>query len=187
MKRAILIAMAVWALGCAPATAAEKGLNLLLTGGQEANSLSISLSPDGRTYTISSVAPLEVGGEICTHPEEAPNVLSCEAAAIASFEVNAGGGGDSVQIAPKVPVPVTLRGGPGNDRLGGGAGSDRLIGGAGDDTLSGHGGDDWLYGGPGNDRLLGGSGNDVLRGGPGNNTMIGGSGNNHISLHVTRR
>lgn len=187
MKKAILIAMAVWALSAAPATAAENGVNLLLTGGPEANTISIALSPDGRTYTISSVVPLEVGGDICTHPEEKPNELACEAAAIASFEVNAGAGDDSVQVASKVPVPVTLRGGPGNDRLSGGAGSDRLIGGAGEDVLVGRGGDDWLYGGPGDDRLYGGAGDDVLHGGPGRNTMVGGGGNNHVSLTASAR
>ena len=66
-----------------------------------------------------------------------------------------------------MPVPVTLRGGPGDDRLVGGAGDDKLLGGAGNDVLVGRGGNDWLAGGAGDDKLLGGPGDDKLLGGPG--------------------
>ena len=83
---------------------------------------------------IDSIAPLEVGGDVCTHPEGNRTSWSARRRAIAGFEVNAGGGDDSVIVSPKVPVPVTLRGGPGDDRLVGGAGADKLIGGAGDDA-----------------------------------------------------
>ena len=100
---------------------------------------------------------------------------------IAGFMVNAGGGDDTASLARGIAVPVTLRGGPGNDRLVSGAGDDRLQGGIGDDTLVGRAGNDSLLGGPGNDRLIGCSGNDLLRGEAGEDFLAGGSGSNDIA------
>lgn len=182
MKRAFLIlTLVLVASNAAGAQAGERSLTVLLAGGNEADVIRIGLAPDGRSYTIESEAPLEVGGTICTHPEATPNVLVCEAAPIAGFEVNANGGDDTITVGHEVGAPVTLRGGPGDDRLSGGGGNDKLIGGIGNDVLSGRGGDDWLYGGGGDDRLLGGPGNDVLRGGDGSNVLLGGSGVNSVS------
>jgi Ca2+-binding RTX toxin-like protein len=173
MKKAILIALTLIAALAAPLAHAESpSLTLLITGGAEQNVLDVKLSPDGREYVIDSTSPLEVGGAVCTHPEGIENRLLCAATTIAGFEVNAGGGDDSVIISPKIQIPVTLRGGPGNDRL---------YGGAGEDTLIGRGGNDGLYGGPGNDSLYGGSGDDLLNGGPGEDELAGGSGRNQIS------
>ncbi|HKA67411.1 MAG TPA: hypothetical protein VKG03_05840 [Solirubrobacterales bacterium] len=172
MKRAILIATAVLAAYVAAlAHAAEPPLTVLLAGGSEANMIEIALSPDGRSYVIDSVVPLDVGGNVCWHPEGHENELVCEAASIGGFEVNAGAGDDSVTVAREVAVPVTLRGGPGQDRLVGGPGNDELIGRAGADSL---------FGGPGDDRLVGGSGNDLLHGDSGNDTLLGGSGHNEL-------
>lgn len=182
MKRAIpiLLAVALMACGASSARASERSLSLLLAGDNEANSIHVALSPDLHSYLIESSSPLEVGGTVCTHPEANPDLLLCEAAAIAGFEVNAGGGDDSVVVSREVALPVTLRGGPGNDKLIGGGGSDKLIGGAGNDVLVGRAGDDWLFGGEGDDRLVGGSGNDLLRGGPGVNVLLGGTGVNDV-------
>jgi Ca2+-binding RTX toxin-like protein len=178
MKKTILTAMAILAAtSVSVADAAERSVNMLLTGGPEANVLDVKLSQDGFSYLIDSQGPLEAGGGICVHPEDAPHELVCEAAPIASFEVNAGGGDDSVIISPKIAAPATLRGGPGNDRLRGGAGADKLVGGVGDDALLGAGGDDWLYGGPGEDWLFGGAGEDRLVGGPDADFLHGGPGN----------
>jgi Ca2+-binding RTX toxin-like protein len=182
MKKTILIALAILAAhGASMAAAAERSLNVLLTGGQESNSITIALSPDGRTYVIDSVDPLEVGGKVCAHAPGNPNEIVCDASMIAGFEVNAGAGDDAVVLAREVPVPATMRGGPGNDRLIAGSGDDKLIGGVGNDILVGRPGADWLYGGPGDDKLVGGSGDDLLRGGPGRNVYIGGSGKNDIA------
>lgn len=179
MKRALFIAITVLAAGSvAPAHASERSLNLLLASGPEDNAITIALSADGRGFVIDSVAPLEVGGGICSHPEGMPNEIVCEAAAIGSFEVNANGGNDSVIVGKGVPVPVTLRGGPGDDRLVGGGGNDKLLGGAGNDVLVGRAGNDWIAGSAGDDKLVGGSGDDKLLGGPGANTLLGGSGHN---------
>jgi hypothetical protein len=181
MKRAILtatIVLAAWA--AAPAPAAEPSLTVLLAGGVEENRITISLSADGRSYAIDSVVPLEVGSEVCWHPEGHETELMCAATAIGGFEVNAGGGDDFVSIDPKVRIPVTLRGGPGNDRLLGGAGADKLVGGTGNDILSGRGDNDSLFGGPDDDLLLGGSGDDLLNGGNGIDRLYGQNGRNTL-------
>lgn len=182
MKKLLLIAItALTACSAAAAPAAEPKLNVLLTGGSEDNLFDVRLSQDGTSYLIDSIVILEAPSGVCVHREETATTLVCEAAKIASFEVNAGGGDDSVTISAKVPVPVTLRGGPGDDRLRGGGGSDKLVGGAGDDTLHGRGGGDWIFGGPGRDTLYGGVGDDRLVGGPGGDEVFGGPGQNRIS------
>lgn len=183
MKKALLIALTVLAASlatAAPATAAERPVNLLLTGGNEVDLITVKLSLDGTSYQISSEAPLEAPTGICVHEDESATVLICEAPSIASFEVNAGGGDDYIVFSPKIPVAVTLRGGPGDDHLYGGAAADKLVGGAGDDSLHGRGGGDWVFGGPGSDIIYGGPGDDRLLGGPGSNEIYGGSGKNQI-------
>ena len=181
MKKAILILLAILAAVPASLAEAESGpVNLLISGGNDNNAFHVSLSSDGRSYVILSTIALEVGGDICTHPEEIPNELSCKATAIAGFEVNAGGGSDTVLFTSDIPVPVTIRGGPGNDKLTGGGAADKIIGGPGDDLLVGRRGDDWILGGPGHDRLVGGPGNDQLRGGPDKDFLDGGPGQNEL-------
>src|SRR5215204_1553385 len=179
MKKAILIALLLLAAVPVTLADAETGpVNLLISGGPEDGGLNISLSPDGRTYEIISTVPLEVGGNLCSHPEERPNALDCKAAAIAGFEVNAGGGSDIVFFTSDIPVPVTVRGGAGDDKLSGGDASDKIIGGPDDDALIGRRGADWILGGPGRDRLVGGAGDDMLRGGPERDKLVGGPGEN---------
>jgi Ca2+-binding RTX toxin-like protein len=155
------------ATASASSSSTSAGATLVLAGGPGPNEIHISLSPDGRSYLIASSDPLEVGGQICTHPAADPDELACEASAISSFQFNGGASDDVVVVGRTVPVPATLEGGPGDDTLIGGGGDDRLIGGPGNDKLVGRGGDDWLYGGPGDDRLIGGPGNDTCIGGPG--------------------
>jgi Ca2+-binding RTX toxin-like protein len=181
MKKLILIALVL--LAAAPATfaRADSGpVNLLISGGKERNAFHISLSADGRSYVILSTIALEVGGDLCSHPEEIPTELSCKATAIAGFEVNAGGGADSVIFTSDIPIPVTIRGGPGRDNLSGGGVADKIVGGPDDDILIGRRGDDWILGGPGHDRLIGGPGNDQLRGGPDKDKLAGGPGENEL-------
>ena len=185
MKKLLLISFALLVL-VAPATgrAEEKTYTVLLAGGVEDSDIRIWLTPDGREYVIDSIAELEVGGTVCTHPEGMPNELVCEAPSIAGFEVNAGAGDDRVTVARKVTVPVTMRGGAGLDLLSGGSGADKLIGGSGDDRLKGGPGDDTLLGGAGDDVLIGGPGQDVLRGGLGEDKLIDGAGANSIHQYV---
>jgi Ca2+-binding RTX toxin-like protein len=181
MKKSILIALMLFAAPLAPPVHAESGpLTLLLSGTPANDVFRIDLSSDGREYRISSEAMLEAGGDVCWHPEERMTELACEAPAIAGFEVNALGGDDTVILGSDIPIPATLRGGPGRDRLAGGAVADKIIGGPGADVLSGRRGDDLLLGGPGPDRLVGGPGNDQLKGGPGVDLLIGGPGQNSL-------
>jgi Ca2+-binding RTX toxin-like protein len=183
MRRLLLTAIAilVTAACAAPiASAAERSVTLLLNAGPGDDVFDVKLSQDGRGYLVDSLYPLEAGGGICVSEEGSVHDLTCEAAAIGGFEVNAGPGQDSVIISPKILVPATLRGGPGNDRMRGGAGPDKLLGGPGGDFLYGHGGNDWIFGGSGedwlygmtgDDRLVGGSAGDYLNGGPGTNVV----------------
>ncbi len=153
------------------ASASSTGqISLVLAGGAGPDEIHISLSADGRTYVIDSATTLEGGGGPCTNPPDYPDELDCEAVAISGIWYNGGPGDDEVVVARNVPVPVTLRGGPGNDLLVGGAGNDKLIGGSGNDTLIGRAGNDALYGGPGDDKLVGGPGEDICVGGPGHDT-----------------
>lgn len=181
MKKLLLISFTLLAL-LAPGTAfAEtKTYTVLLAGGEEDNVIKVWLSSDGRLYVIDSVVQLDVGGTVCSHPEDNPNELLCNAPAIAGFEVNAGGGDDEVSVAKDVTAPVTMRGGAGDDLLVGGGGRDKLVGGNGDDRLVGWRQSDLLYGGPGSDTLIGGQGADILRGGPGADTLAGGPGANKV-------
>jgi len=188
MKKAITIAISLLlAAAAAPASAAEEDpVTVLFYGGPQDNRIEIDLSEDGRQFIVDSIAQLEVGGGICVHPEDEPKRLLCEAKAISGFEVNAGGGDDTVVMSRTVPIPVTLRGGPGDDRLFGGASHDKLVGGAGDDLLVGRVGDDRLYGGPGRDKLVGASGDDVLRGGAGHDRVFPGKGKDRIVSRSAR-
>jgi Ca2+-binding RTX toxin-like protein len=61
-------------------------------------------------------------------------------------------------------IPLTLKGGPGKDKLTGGLENDTLVGGSKDDTLKGGKGKDLLKGGGGDDRCSGGPGRDTERG-----------------------
>lgn len=181
MKKAFLTLAALGvALAALPAPLAPAAYNLLLVGGEEANAIHIGISPDGRSYVIDSLHPLEVGGSVCAHPEGDPTELLCEARQIAGFEVNAGGGDDKVSVNHRVIPPVTMRGGPGNDVLSGARGPDKLIGGAGEDVLLGNGGSDVLIGGPGDDVLAAGPGDDVIVIGQGRDAVKQGGGKDRI-------
>ncbi|MET0559816.1 MAG: calcium-binding protein [Solirubrobacterales bacterium] len=191
MKKLLVAAVAALILATAVPAQGSPAVTVILAGSEEADSIVIRLSEGGHDFVIDSAGPLEVGGGVCLHPEANPNQLVCETAKIGGFEVNVGGGDDVVDIGRMVGIPVTLRGGPGDDRLVGGSGSqgDKLIGGSGDDELWGRSGPDVLYGGEGDDllcggqgddRLVGGDGDDVLKGEGGEDTLLGGSGLNEL-------
>jgi RTX calcium-binding nonapeptide repeat (4 copies) len=183
MKKAILILTVLFtAQAVTVAHAAEAAsLTVLLNGGPEADSFAIQLSPDGRTYEIDSAAALEVGGTVCWHPGGLPLRLLCDAPPIAAFEVNGEAGDDVVEVGDKVLVPVTLSGGPGDDRMFGGLGEDKLSGGDGFDRLQGGGGSDSIAAGAGSDIAMGGWGNDQLAGEGGQDSLVGGGGDDSLA------
>jgi Ca2+-binding RTX toxin-like protein len=178
----MLIAMLALGIGAsARAGAPPASTTIVLAGGAARNDIKIWLTPDGYSYVIDSAGPLEAGGTICRHPAGNPNELDCEAPPIAGFVVNCGSHDDRVVVSRAVPVPVTLRGGPGNDTLLGGGGNDLILGGPGNDVLGGRGGDDSIFGGPGKDLIKGGPGDDTLHGGAGRDQIVGGAGANEIA------
>jgi Ca2+-binding RTX toxin-like protein len=198
MKKLLLIPAVILTLLAPVAGHAEpKSFSVLLAGGTESNVISIWLTEDGKTYVIDSIVPLEGGGGVCSNPEGQPTELRCQAPLVSGFEVNADGGDDQITVAANVALPVTLRGGAGNDTLRTGAGSDKLFGSAGDDrlyggrgpdTLNGGDGNDTVFGGPDSDVLLRGLGSDVLRGGPGDDEFrdVPGTGKSKMRKPSTR-
>jgi hypothetical protein len=70
-----------------------------------------------------------------------------------------------------IPVPMSVKGGSGDDTLNGGEAGDTLDGELGNDTIDGKGGDDTLLGGAGDDTLTGGQGVDRFNGGAGKDTI----------------
>jgi Ca2+-binding RTX toxin-like protein len=176
----VMLACATQAPAYASSASADAPVNVLLAGGEASNRIWIKLTPDGSSYVIDSVVPLEVGGSVCVNPPDVPTELICEANAVASFEFNADGGNDRILIGRPVTIPITVRAGPGDDYVVAGGGPDRLIGGEGNDRLFGRAGNDILFGGAGMDTLVGGSGNDVLRGGLGDDSLAPGPGVNSV-------
>ncbi len=77
-------------------------------------------------------------------------------------------------------LPISERGGSGDDFLRGAEGDDDLRGLLGDDLLFGNGGDDSLWGDRGDDEMDGGAGDDRLVGDRGDDTLRGGAGNDEI-------
>lgn len=80
-----------------------------------------------------------------------------------------GGDGDDLLDATGITTTIIADGGLGNDGLTGGNAVDTLEGGDGDDTIVGRRGDDQMSGGAGNDRLIwnNGDGSDLMSGGDG--------------------
>jgi Ca2+-binding RTX toxin-like protein len=124
----------------------------------------------------------------------APGATAEDGSSEIEINLDLGGGGDFVTVAPDVGDDVLIFTGTGIDVFGdgdedialGGA-SVRALGGPGNDvidasahpvriSLHGDSEDDVLIGGPGRDELHGEAGNDIIEGGPENDLMFGGEG-----------
>jgi diguanylate cyclase (GGDEF)-like protein len=79
----------------------------------------------------------------------APNQVHCSLPS--SISIDTGDGNDTVTAYTW--IPLSLKGGPGDDALYGSGGKDSLDGGDGNDTLGGGFGGDSIKGGPGNDTV----------------------------------
>ena len=80
--------------------------HVLLAGGSASNTIHIWLTPDGRSYVIDSIVPLEVGGDSLHQPRRRSRTSCvCRRPAIAGFEVNAGGGDDTVTVSQERDDP----------------------------------------------------------------------------------
>lgn len=202
MKRVLLIAMLViCAFGVTGARAVEpvSGVTMILLGSPGSDRFEVTVTPDGTLYEIKSLAALEIGGDVCKHPQGDPLRLQCSAPMITGFEIRTEEGDDEVLSYGYVRAPMTIDGGPGNDRLLGGVGSDWLIGGSGGDRIhpglgsdrvnagsgpdiaSGGFGDDLVLGEAGSDNMAGGAGADSLIGGPNHDNIYAGSGDDLLN------
>lgn len=183
---------------------------LVPAGAQAASSISVGITADGRiaaigdastnALTVSDQAdPACPGGSPCYEVRSfdnpvvasAPCVVSvsdsgtalCPRATVTGITMDGREGTDELIVSDFVffpPIPATLSGGVGDDRLQGSNGADTVIGGIDDDTIMGGGGNDLLAGNPGADRLLGAKGVDRLLGGPGKDNLVGGLGNDSL-------
>jgi hypothetical protein len=86
------------------------------------------------------------------------------------YQLNTGGGADTVTIASGVPTGTTNLG-PGDDTFTGQSAADIVHGGDGNDNLRGAGGNDQLFGDGGNDLVAGQTGNDIVDGGAGDDRL----------------
>ncbi|MFO1001132.1 MAG: Calx-beta domain-containing protein [Planctomycetaceae bacterium] len=96
---------------------------------------------------------------------------------VQSIEIDMLAGNDHVNINNSVTIPVTVRGGDGNDDIKGGGGPDLIYGGAGNDDIDAGSGNDTVYADAGNDDVTGEDGNDTLYGGDGDDELEGDDGN----------
>ena len=99
-------------------------------------------------------------------------------AAVKRIEIVAGAGNDSYTFTGTGKIPITFKGGTGNDlfQVTAATGQAVAYGEAGDDYLIGAEGHDKFFGGPGADELRGNKGNDTLQGDAGVDTLAGGDG-----------
>jgi Ca2+-binding RTX toxin-like protein len=114
-------------------------------------------------------------------------LLHFDPAKIKKIKVDLGLGNDEVSFDDtpyfghlSVDVPVTVRGGAGNDTLSGSSRSDLLDGGDGDDGLYPQGGNNTVLGGAGNDRIDPGEDDNLLHGGSGDDFIIARAGNDTV-------
>ena len=96
------------------------------------------------------------GANICT---PSANTVTCTFA-FTQRALRLNGGMDGDELTLEGPVPATIAGDAGADKLTGGDAIDTLLGGGQADTLDGRGGDDTLDGGEGGDTETGGTGED---------------------------
>jgi len=97
---------------------------------------------------------------------------------VTSIVLDARGGDDSISVDETngnfATTPLTIDGGPGDDRIAGGSGNETLVGGSGDDTIDGNRGADTAYMGGGDDTFIWdpGDGSDVVEGQGGHDRML---------------
>lgn len=155
---------------------------LVLTGdAAKSNTISLSLSSDGRTYSA-AIGTLK---------------QTIAANAVRALRVTGGTYADSINLGSTVPLDSVITPGSGNDTVYGGAGSDNVFdtsgynqfylrgghdfvsGGNGGDTVDGSDGNDIAFLNSGTDKFTGGTGNDYFDGGDGTDTADGGSGTDY--------
>jgi diguanylate cyclase (GGDEF)-like protein len=113
-------------------------LTITAGSGDQGNGALVKEEGPGATLTAGQGCTLSAPGQVhCSLPS--------------SISIDTGDGNDSV--VTYTWIPVSLKGGPGDDALYGSGGKDTLDGGDGNDTLGGGFGGDSIKGGPGNDTV----------------------------------
>ncbi len=159
------------AASAATITGATGGTLVFTAADGEKNNLSLQADPASGTITFytggsPAVTSAPAGCEISDWGS-----VECATPSAVRFEL--GDDADWYATTSDVPasLPVTVNGGPGNDRLDGYHLDETLNGGDGDDTVKGSTGDDVVDGGAGNDEVEGYEGRDRVSGGEGNDTL----------------
>jgi hypothetical protein len=183
-------------------------LSYLDTDPSARNVVTVKLSPDGKTFTVTdsgrsgrNTIPITTDGTCSVNRATG----TCPAAGVTLVDIQTGEQDDT--ISQTTAIASRLSGGPGNDRITGGPGDDVLRGEAGADTLTGGGGRDaadysdrtnpvtvTLDGAAGDgeagendnvspdvENVNGGSGNDTLIGADADNGLYGNAGNDTLS------
>lgn len=135
--------------GTSPVEAALTGDLLTITGGPDADHISVRLKHN-------QIVVQDFGQQIG----------SFDAGAVGTIQIQGFAGNDQIRVQPDVTAMTIVDGGAGNDKLFGGSGPNILLGGPDDDQL---------FGGSARDILIGGDGHDQLRGFRGDDILIGGS------------
>jgi Ca2+-binding RTX toxin-like protein len=145
----------------------------------EANRVDIDVAPDGRIVVTDDVGAPRVLGAGCVQPVD-ETTASCDRAGVTRVVIDTGDLDDAVTVG-ELGVPITVRGGSGNDTISTGASDDVLDGGSGNDTIDGGAGNDTLTGGDGDDQLSAGGGDDVIDAGAGSDTADGDTGDDRLT------
>ena len=142
---AVLVALPATALA-GTASVSRGALKLTASPGQ-ANKVTIDVNGDGASVKDEGPGATLTPGPGCT--ASAPAQLSCSTPT--SINADLGDGNDS--LVAYAWVPMSVKGGPGDDAIYGSGGKDNMDGGDGNDLIGGGFGGDNLKGGPGNDTV----------------------------------
>jgi Ca2+-binding RTX toxin-like protein len=164
LRRTCGVVGAVVALLVVPAVAeasvalVDAGKLIYFAGGDETNTVTITLSNPSTTWTIKDTTATINPLDGCT--AVTANEVKCTTTGVTLMEVVLGNLNDSVSITAWdsfLYVPANLYGQEGTDTLSGTPRSDLLDGGLGADSLTAGAGTDTLIGGLGGDTLAGGA------------------------------
>jgi len=182
VRRVLLLALVVWALTPAAASAhslmSAAGGILRLTDGDtiSRNTVTVTAAAGGQARFTDPTADGGIGPgsalDRCVPISE--RELLCDLKGIRVIRIDVGSDDDRVTYRHRLPARIF--GGGGHDELSGGAAADVIDGGDGPDRVEGGAGEDAVGGGAGADEVLGGLGGDLLQGGAGLDSLSGGEG-----------
>lgn len=188
------MALAALALLVAPSAASPAG-QIVIYGSQSGSHLTLTTRGE-KIVVEGNMAQAKPHGCRFTHGHR---VAVCRAAGASAIELQMGPSGDFVEVADRLPIPLTAYLGSGSDKFIGngerdtcysqGSRRNRCIGGAGNDVCItgqknsdcvGDSGNDYCRTGSGSDGCWGGPGNDVCIMGPGEDGCHGEGGNDRL-------